>query len=86
MNSKRKKEIRRLLGAYLKRHREDVLKISSVRQVSFSSNLDQSKLSKIEKGKIDIRFDTLIELALTYQLTPQALFNFEIDFWEKEAE
>lgn len=86
MNSKRKRDIRKLLGAYLKHHRENVLKIESVRQLSFDSNLDQSKLSKIEKGKIDIRIDTLMEVAVTYQIKPKELFNFEIDFWEKEAE
>jgi transcriptional regulator with XRE-family HTH domain len=86
MNIKRKKEIRKLLGAYLKRHREEILKIESVRQLSFSSNLDQSKLSKIEKGKIDLRFDTLMEVALTYNMTPASLLSFEIDFWDKESE
>jgi transcriptional regulator with XRE-family HTH domain len=86
MNSKRKKEIRKLFGAYLKKHREEVLKTESVRQLSFSSNLDSSKLSKIEKGKIDVRFDTLMEIALTYNITPSQLFDFEIDFWEKETE
>jgi hypothetical protein len=86
MNIKRKKEIRKLLGAYLKKHREEVLKVESVRQLSFSSNLDSSKLSKIEKGSIDFRFDTLMEIALTYNITPGNIFNFEIDFWEKESE
>jgi len=86
MNTKRKKEIRKLLGAYLKKHREYVLKVKSVRQLSFSSELDQSKLSKIEKGQIDLRIDTLMEVALTYRLKPKDLFNFEIDFWQSEAE
>jgi transcriptional regulator with XRE-family HTH domain len=86
MNTKKKKEIRKLLGAYLKKRREEVLDIPSVRQLSFSSNLDQSKLSKIEKGKIDIRLDTLMEVALTYKLSPKELFSFDIDFWEKEME
>jgi len=86
MTIRRKKEIRKLLGAYLKKHREDVLKIDSVRKLSFSSNLDQSKLSKIEKGQIDFRFDTLIEIALTYQLPLGKIFTFEISFWQKEID
>jgi transcriptional regulator with XRE-family HTH domain len=86
MNSKKKKEIRKLFGAYLKKRRMEVLQVKSVRQLSFASNLDPSKLSKIEKGKLDIRFDTLIEIALTYQLNPRDLFNFSIDFWQKESE
>ena len=86
MNIKRKKEIRKLLGDHLKKHREEVLKIQSVRQLSFVSNLDQSKLSKIEKGQIDLRLDTLMEVALTYHLTPKSLFSFDIEFWAKESE
>lgn len=86
MDSKRKEKIRKLFGAYLKKRREDFLKIDSVRQLSFSSNLDQSKLSKIEKGLIDFRFDTLIELALTYKLSPKQLFDFSIDFWKEDED
>ncbi len=86
MNAKKKKEIRKLFGAYLKKRRIEVLQIKSVRQLSFSSNLDPSKLGKIEKGKLDIRFDTLIEIALTYKLKLKDLFNFNIEFWEKESD
>jgi len=86
MNAKRKIEIRKLFGAYLKKHRETVLKIESVRQLSFSSNLDQSKLTKIEKGQIDIRFDTLIEVAITYKLLLSDIFRFKVDFWAQETD
>ncbi|MGC4102469.1 helix-turn-helix domain-containing protein [Ferruginibacter sp.] len=84
MDLKNKEKIRKLLGAFLKKRREEVLKIESVRQLSFESSLDQSKLSKIEKGLIDFRFDTLIEIAETYQLTLKEIFDFEIDFWQKD--
>lgn len=84
MDAKRKLEIRKLFGAALKKRREEYLKIDSVRQLSFSSNLDQSKLNKIEKGQIDIRFDTLMEIALTYKLKPRQLFDFNIPFWKDE--
>jgi transcriptional regulator with XRE-family HTH domain len=84
MNEKKKKEVRKLFGEHLQRQRENILKIDSVRQLSFASNLDQSKLSKIEKGQIDVRFDTLLEIALTYKLKPQELFHFDIPFWKTE--
>lgn len=84
MDSKKKEKIRKLFGSYLKERRENFLKIESVRQLSFSSNLDSSKLSKIEKGLIDLRFDTLMEIAATYKLTPKQLFNFPIDFWNED--
>jgi predicted transcriptional regulator len=86
MNIKRKKDIRKQFGAFLKKHREDVLKVESVRQLSFLSNLDQSKLSKVEKGQIDFRFDTLIEIVLTYKLKPKNLFGFDIDSLDKESD
>ena len=84
MDSTKKENIRKLFGSYLKNRREKILKIESVRQLSFSSNLDPSKLTKIEKGLIDIRFDTLMEVALTYKLNPKQLFNFTIEFWNEE--
>ena len=78
MTAKKKKEIRKKLGAFLKKRREENMQIS-VRQLSFSSNLDHSKLVKIEKGLIDFRFDTLIELAITYKVQPKDLLNFDIE-------
>ncbi|QEC69317.1 helix-turn-helix transcriptional regulator [Panacibacter ginsenosidivorans] len=84
MNAKKKEDIRKLFGMYLKKRREEYLKINSVRQLSFNSNIDQSKLSKIEKGQIDFRFDTLMEIAITYKLKPKQLFDFDISFWKEE--
>ncbi len=84
MEPKRKKEIREQFGEYLRQHREDVLKIKSVRQLSFQSNLDNSKLTKIEKGLINIEFDTLIEVAITYKLEKKKLFGFVIELFEEE--
>lgn len=84
MTDKKKKEIRKLFGKHLQKWREEFLGIRSVRQLSFASNLDQSKLSKIEKGLIDLRFETLLEIAMTYKMNPKELFNFDIPFWENE--
>jgi len=86
MEIRKKQKIRKLFGSYLKTRRESVLKIKSVRQLSFSSNLDYSKLSKIEKGLIDVRFDTLIELAITYKLPLRQLLDFNIEFWKQDEE
>lgn len=84
MTLKRKKDIRKLLGEYLRNRRVKDLKITSVRQLSFESTLDQSKLTKIEKGQIDFRFDTLIELARTYKIPLSKILNFEIPFWTED--
>ena len=84
MTVKRKKEVRKLLGEFLRNRREKDLNIKSVRQLSFESNLDSSKLTKIEKGQIDFRFDTLIELAKTYKLPLSKILGFEISFWNED--
>ena len=84
MTSDRNKDIRKLFGEFLRKRRENDLKIKSVRQLSFDSTLDQSKLTKIEKGQIDFRFDTLVELAKTYRLPLNKLLNFDIPFWNED--
>ncbi len=84
MEPNRKKEIREQFGLYLKTYREEILKIKSVRQLSFNSNIDASKLTKIEKGLINIEFDTLIEVSITYRIQKKKLFGFAIELLEKE--
>jgi predicted transcriptional regulator len=81
MDATQKEQIRKTVGAFLKKRREEELQLS-VRQLSLSSNLDHSKLVKIEKGLVDFRFDTLIELAITYQVQLRVMLNFDIDFSE----
>lgn len=84
MTIKRKKDIRKLLGEFLRNRRVKDLKIKSVRQLSFESTLDQSKLTKIEKGEIDFRFDTLVELAKTYKISLSKILSFDIPFWSED--
>lgn len=81
MDAKKKEQIRKQVGAFLKKRREEELQLS-VRQLSLSSNLDHSKLVKIEKGLVDFRFDTLLELATTYKIQPRDILNFDIEFSE----
>lgn len=76
MDTKIKEEIRKQFGEYLQRHRENVLKIKSVRELSFTSNIDNSKLSKIEKGQVNFGFDNLLEIAITYKLTHKEILGF----------
>ena len=80
MEENEKREIRKAFGEYLKEHRINVLKIKSALQLSYDSNIDNSKLNKIEKGLVSIEFDTLLEIAETYKLTHESLlgFNFQV--------
>jgi len=81
MTDKNKKEIRILLGRRLKEHREQILIVRSARQLAVSHKYDGSKLSKLEKGLLDFRFNSLIDIALIYQLSLPELLNFTIPFW-----
>jgi predicted transcriptional regulator len=74
---KAKYDIKKEFGAYLKRHRLEVLKETNLLDFSYSSTLDNSKLAKIEKGEVDFRFDTLIELARTYKLPIKEILGFK---------
>lgn len=85
MNLKQKKDIRVRLGDLLKKRREE-LGYPSIRGFSFKNKIDHSKLTKIEKGLINLRIDTLMEVALAYEIHPSKLFNFDIPFWEDEME
>ena len=78
MDTTTKEEIRKQFGEYLQKHRENVLKIKSVRELSFSSNIDNSKLSKIEKGQINFGFDILLEIAITYKLAHKDVLGFAL--------
>ncbi|GAB3426551.1 hypothetical protein [Niabella aquatica] len=69
--------IRKEFGAYLKKHREEILKERNLLAFSYNSELDNSKLGKIEKGEVDIQFSTLIEIARTYRLPSKAIFGFK---------
>jgi hypothetical protein len=77
MDEIRKHKIREAFGIYLKVRREKVLKEKNLLKFSYSSNLDNSKLGKIEKGEIDFQFDTLLEIAETYKLTDKAILGFK---------
>jgi transcriptional regulator with XRE-family HTH domain len=47
----------------------------SLRQVSQSCNLDNSKIAKIEKGMINISLTTLLELSDGLDVDPQKLLD-----------
>jgi hypothetical protein len=81
MARKAKYDIKKEFGAYLKKHRLEVLKEDNLLVFSYSSKLDNSKLGKIEKGEIDFQFETLIEIAKIYKLASKDIlgFKFEIE-------
>jgi hypothetical protein len=78
MDEIEKKKIREAFGSYLKNRREKVLKEKNLLKFSYSSNFDNSKLAKIEKGEIDFQFDTLLEISETYKLAGKTILGFKL--------
>ena len=45
----------------------------SLRQLSYACDIDNSKISKIEKGQINITFTTILQLARALEIEPSEL-------------
>ena len=76
-----KKEILILFGKQLKELR--LQKGLSLRDLARECDLDNSYISKVEQGKINIQFGTIVELASGLMVHPLELFNFEHE-WKDE--
>lgn len=65
------------LGAKIKRLRE--AKNLSLRELSYECDIDNSKISKIEKGQINITFTTILQLANALEVQPSELLKTDFD-------
>lgn len=65
------------LGANIKRLRE--AKGLSFRELSYACDIDNSKISKIEKGQINITFTTILQLARALEVQSSALLQTDFD-------
>ncbi len=65
------------LGANIKRLRE--MKNLSLRELSYACDIDNSKISKIEKGQINITFTTILQLAKALEISPSELLMADYD-------
>jgi len=65
------------LGLNIKKLRE--AKGLSFRELSYACDIDNSKISKIEKGQINITFTTILQLARALEVTPSELLQTEFD-------
>ncbi len=68
------KVVLKKFGENLRRLREE--KGLSLRELSYACKIDNSKISKIEQGKINITITTLIDLASALELHPSALLLY----------
>ena len=48
----------------------------SLRELSYRCNIDNSKISKIERGKVNITVLTLLDLAAALETPPMELLSF----------
>ena len=65
------------LGIAIKKLRE--AKKLSLRELSYACDIDNSKISKIEKGQINITFTTILQLAKALEVHPTELLKTEFD-------
>lgn len=62
-----------LMGAKLRHLR--LQKGWSLRQMAANCSIDFSNLGQMEKGRVDVRFSTIMELAKVLGVTPCDLFD-----------
>jgi transcriptional regulator with XRE-family HTH domain len=54
----------------------------SYRELAQLCSVDHSKISKIEKGQVNIQILTILELAKGLGIHPKKLFDFEVELEE----
>jgi transcriptional regulator with XRE-family HTH domain len=67
----------RKFGSNLRLLRKD--KGLTLRELSYACNIDYSNILKIEQGKINITFTTILDLASALELHPSVLLNYNFD-------
>lgn len=77
MISKNDKKTLKKLGEHIAAIRKR--KNLSLREVSYACNIDNSKISKIEKGQVNITFTTLLDLARGLEVNPKEFFDFPFE-------
>jgi transcriptional regulator with XRE-family HTH domain len=75
MNDQKDNLLLTRFGKHVKRLREN--SGLSLREVSYRCNLDNSKISKIEQGKINITLSTVFELSLGLGVPANQLLDFK---------
>ncbi len=78
MTDKELTRIKKHFGAHLKSVRKS--KDLSLLEADYSSELNESNISKYENGKRDPRLSTIIKLAKMLKVHPKELLDFDFDF------
>ena len=75
-----KEEIKKLnlaFGENLRKIRDS--KKISLLQLSYNCSIDESKISKIEHGRFNIKLSTVFELAKGLDISPEKLLSFSFE-------
>lgn len=72
MDINKQKELENL-GRRMRQLRER--KDWSQREMASRCNLDAASIGKMERGKLDIRYTTLLQIALVLEVSPSELLN-----------
>jgi transcriptional regulator with XRE-family HTH domain len=74
------KKLNKAFGENLQKIRNS--KKISLLQLSYNCSVDESKISKIEHGRFNIKLSTVYELAKGLDISPKKLLDFEFEFAE----
>jgi transcriptional regulator with XRE-family HTH domain len=77
MPKKEYPQLQILFGENLRQIREE--KKISLRTMASYCDLDDSKISKIEHGKLNVQLSTIIELAKGLSIDPKDLLDFDFN-------
>ncbi|MEO7978714.1 helix-turn-helix transcriptional regulator [Flavobacterium sp.] len=69
-------ELRKKIGDKMQLIRKD----ESYAKIASQCNLDATKISKLEKGRIDFQINTLFEIAKGLRVHPKELLDIEFNF------
>jgi transcriptional regulator with XRE-family HTH domain len=82
MSEKELAKIKKQFGSHLKKIRES--KNLSLLEADYSSDMNESNISKYENGKRDPRLSTILKLAKMLKVHPKELLNFDMDFLKEK--
>jgi transcriptional regulator with XRE-family HTH domain len=77
MRSNKEKAFLRRFGLNLKRIREK--KGLSLRELSYLCDIDNSKISKMEQGSVNVTLRTVLHLSEALEIHPYDLLHFDKD-------
>lgn len=77
MSKKTYPQLQILFGENLQKIRNE--KKLSLRTLASYCDLDDSKISKIENGKLNVQLSTIIELARGLSVDPKELLDFDFE-------